>query len=175
MATVTSPHRQRAEAMRRAWQHSRGVALRGLGQAWAFFTSYPPLAQGIYYLLLGLWPLLGIGSYQAATEYVETPWIVHSAAVLLLVIGATLCLAAYRRQGTAEILTLAFGSGLGMAIVDLHLYYRGLSWLFVLDAILQVLLMAFWLYGWQRTRQAEAKVRAALTSPPQAIPVNPQA
>ena len=80
---------------------------------WAFFSAYPPLAQGLYYLLIGLWPLVGMHSYQRFTGHQGDLWVVEVIGALLLAIGGTLCLAAYRKQGSPEVLFLAFGSALG--------------------------------------------------------------
>jgi len=165
MATVPqTPANQRGQAMAEAWEHARGYAARSLQRAWRFFTAYPPLAQGLYYLLLGLWPVVGIGSYQEATWHQHSPWMAQAVGVLLLVIGVTLCLAAYRRQGSPEVLTLAFGSALALAGVDVHLVFRGYSFLYLLDAVLQLALVAFWVYGWRKARVEAAKT-AALPPP----------
>jgi len=169
MATVPqTPVNQRGQAMADAWQHARGYATRSLRRAWSFFTAYPPLAQGLYYLLLGLWPVVGIHSYQQATWHESSPWMAQAVGVLLLVIGVTLCLAAYRRQGSPEVLTLAFGSALALAGVDVHLVFRGYSLLYLLDAVLQVALVAFWIYGWRKARSEVARVAA--NSPPHPTP-----
>jgi hypothetical protein len=82
--------------------------------------------------------------------------------VLLLVIGACLCLAAYRRQGSPEVLLLAFGSALGLAAVDVHLVFRHYSALYLLDAVLQLALVAFWIYGWRQAARTAAAVPAQL-------------
>jgi hypothetical protein len=170
MATVPqTPVNQRGQAMAQAWEQARGYAARSLQRAFRFFTAYPPLAQGLYYLLLGLWPLVGIGSYQEATwDGHSPPWMAQAVGALLLVIGATLCLAAYRRQGSPEVLMLAFGSALALAAVDVHLVWRGYSLLYLLDAVLQLGLVAFWIYGWRKARQEAARIAATLPPPPPA-------
>ncbi len=165
MSTVPQMHTDtRGQAMRDSWQQVSGYATRSVGHVFRFLTAYPPLAQGLYYLLIGLWPVVGIGSYQSATGHAASPWMAQAVGVLLLVDGVTLCLAAYRRQGSPEILVLAFGSALGLLAVDVHLVLRGYSPLYLLDAILQLGLVAFWIYGW---RQA---ARTAATEPPAGSP-----
>jgi hypothetical protein len=157
------------------WDQVRGYAGHTFGHVLRFFTSYPPLAQGLYYLLIGLWPLVGIGSYQVATGQQGSPWMAQAIGVLLLIVGATLCLAAYRRQGSPEILVLAFGSALGLMAVDIHLVTRGYSPLYLLDAALQLGLVAFWIYGWRQAARTAAAVPLAANSPHPAepIPVQP--
>jgi hypothetical protein len=142
-----------------------GRAARALHRTFTFLATYPPLAQGVYYLLTGLWPLVSVGTYHWLTRHQGDVWLAQSVGVLTLVIGATLCLAAYRRQSSPEILLLAFGSALGMAAVDFHLFFRGYSALYLLDAVLELALVAFWVYAWRRSATRVA-------APPAAIPLN---
>src|SRR5262245_48274560 len=124
MATVPRTNLDwRGREMRDAWTKASAYAWTTAGHVFRFFSTYPPLAQGLYYLILGLWPLLGIPRYQTATGHHQAPWLAQGMAVLLLVIGATLCLAAYRKQGSPEVLVIAFGSALGLAGVDIHLFW----------------------------------------------------
>src|SRR5262245_49053180 len=102
------------------WQQLGGYAAQTFGNVWRFFSTYPPLAQGLYYVLLGLWPLVDIGGYREATGEQHAPWMAQTVGVLLLVVGGTLCLAAYRRQSSPEVLLLAFGSALGLVAVNVH-------------------------------------------------------
>jgi hypothetical protein len=165
MATTTeSTSARRAQVVRDAWRRIGGPTTNIFGWVFAFFTSYPPLAQGLYCLVIGLWPLLGLGSYLSLTGHPGEVWVVQAVGVLLVVIGATLCLAAYRRQGTPEVLFLAFGCALGLTAVDIHLVYRGLSAFYIVDAVLQVALVAFWVYGWRRVRRVEAVLATEGTS-----------
>ncbi len=153
MATFpTSTSVQRAEAMRRAWTGMQGGTGSVLAYTVAFLTAYPPLAQGLYYLLCGIWPLLSTTTYRAITGHEGDLWHVEMMSALLLVIGGTLCLAAYRSQGTPEVLFLAFTSALGMMAIDVHLVYRGHSRFYLLDAALEVGLVIFWVYGWRSSR-----------------------
>jgi hypothetical protein len=168
MATATRfPSAQGAQVMRDAWRKGGGVAGSAVGRVFAFLTAYPPLAQGLYYLLTGLWPLVSVSTYERATGHLGDTWLVQAVGVLVLVIGGTLCLAAYRRQGSPEVLFLAFGSALGMTAIDIHLAWRGYSPLYLVDAVLELGLVAFWVYGWRNTAHSAA--------PPQAIPMQASA
>jgi hypothetical protein len=145
---------QRAEMLRQGWQTVSGRGTTALGHVFAFLSTYPPLAQGLYYLLMGLWPLVGPESYQQVTGHPGGVWLAEVIGVLLIVIGGTLCLAAYRKQGSPEVLFLAFGSAAGLVAVNIHLVSRGLSTFYLLDAVLQAVLVGFWVYGWRRDAQA---------------------
>lgn len=161
----------RGSALRTAWERAGGYTSYTVSHVFRFFTTYPPLAQGLYYLLAGLWPLVGIAYYQEAMGHRHAPWLAQAVGVLLLVVGTTLCVAAWRRQGSPEVLVLAFGSALGLTAVDIHLVWRGYSSLYLLDAALQLGLVGFWAYGWHRARQtatAQATAAAINATPPPA-------
>ncbi len=179
MATVTNPSpspmqagaaARRAQQLREYWNRARGPTTTALGTIAAFFVAYPPLAQGIYYLIRGLWLLLGHGFHGAATGETVTAFLSHSTGLLVLVIGAALCLAAYRRQGSPEVLLIALGAAVGLTVLDIvYVFNRSISVLYVLDAIIQACLVAAWVHGW---RTGEKKLTQAATPPP-AAPVAP--
>ena len=153
MATVYgSPAVKRGQMLRDGWQVIAGHSSNFFGRTFSFFSSYPPLAQGLYYLLSGLWLMLGSSSYQKVTGYQGDAWLVDAVGVLLLMIGGTFCLAAYRRQGSPEVLFLAFGTALGLTMIDILLIYRGLSIFYLIDAAIQVMLVVFWVFGWRAGR-----------------------
>jgi hypothetical protein len=173
MATVTgSTSSQHAQMMRNAWPKLAGGASSMFVYLFDFFTAFPPLAQGLYYLFTGLWPLLSVTTYQAATGHVGDPWHVEMIGVLLLAVGGTLCVAAYRRLGTPEVLFLAFGSAFGLTLVDVHLIYQRVSLVCMIDAIVEISLVVFWVQGWRRARtvavvaSAPAVPTAVLVAPP---------
>jgi hypothetical protein len=171
MATVgqpTSNAARRAQIMREYWSQVRGPTANALGAVAGFFIAYPPLAQGLYYLLRGLWPLLRTSStYTTDTDI----WLAQSGGVLTLVIGATLCLAAYRRVGSPEILLLAFGSALSLTALEMVFVFHGrISAIYMIDACIQVGLVAFWVYGWRKKEKAlaQAKTQAQVQAQAQA-------
>jgi hypothetical protein len=166
MATVpSSSSAARAQAMRDAWQGVHRHAATAFGRVWDFFTAYPPLAQGLYYVLTGLWPLLAVENYQRVTGHHADPGLLAQVGAVLLVLGGTLCLAAYRRQGSPEVLFLAFGSALALTATDIHLFVRGLSALYLLDAAIEMGLLAFWVYGWRQKERAAAALAATGATP----------
>src|SRR5437016_6133008 len=115
MATSTQPSgMSRGEMLRGAWQNVKEPGATILGHVVKFLSTYPPLAQGIYYLILGLWGLLTLGTISSFTGHGGSAWLLAMSGVLLLVIGGTLCLSAYRRQGSPEVLFLAFASAGGL-------------------------------------------------------------
>jgi hypothetical protein len=178
------PHR--AQGMREPLNRLRRRGATALGVVAAFFLFHPPLAQGIYYLLRGLWPLFRMGHTGASTATDTDIWLAQSGGVLTLVVGAVLCLAAYRREGSMEVVVLAFGTALGLTLLELIFVLQGrISQLYLLDMLAQVGLVASWVYGWRRMEAARAKAaqvspptgvsQPAAGSPPSAVPLASQA
>ena len=170
MATVSQPTSdaaRRAQLMREYWGRVRRPSASALGVLAAFFLAYPPLAQGIYYLLRGLWSLLHLGAVETLTETRHDLWLSQEVGALVLVIGAALCLAAYRRAGSPEIMVIALGSALGMGIIEtIFILHSRISALYLLDVIIQFGLVAFWVYGWRRkTQQLAAASQSARVEP----------
>src|SRR5262249_20774599 len=134
----------------------------------AFFTylaDHPPVAQGTYYLIRGLWPLVGaLFFWEQGT--VQHFWHAQAMGVLILVTGATLIVAAVRRQQTPEVLCLALGSAAGLAGLQSALVVgREISAIYLLDVALQVGLLVLWTLALLRRR-------TATTPPPSAAPQN---
>jgi hypothetical protein len=182
MATATQPTSEadrRAAVMRGYLDRVRRRSATVLGTIAAFFLFHPPLAQGIYYLLRGLWPLFRMAPVDASSATDTDIWLAQSGGVLTLVIGAVLCLAAYRRQGSMEVIFLAFGSALGLTVLEvIFVFQNRISEVYLLDAVIQVGLVASWVYGWRKTERqlAEAaRLAPAAVSQPAALPVASQA
>jgi len=101
--------------------------------------------QGAYFVLTGLWPLLGVNSFQAVTGSKTDQWLVYAVGGLVTVIGTTLLVAAANRRLTPEIAVLGIGSAVVLAGVDVIFVMRGMiSWVYLLDAAVQGLLIAWW-------------------------------
>lgn len=101
--------------------------------------------QGLYYGLTGLWPIVHIDSFLKVTGPKTDLWLVKTVGLLIVVIGATLGLSAYRRQWSAEIAVLAIGSAVVLAAVDgVYVLKRRIMKVYLLDAAGEVGLLALW-------------------------------
>jgi len=116
-------------------------------------TESPPgllaMVQGIYYLITGIWPLLHLPSFEKVSGPKTDKWLVRTVGVLITAIGAVLCLAAARRKPLAEpeIPTLAVGSAAGLTAIDVIYVAKGrISPIYLLDALLEIVLMAAWAF-----------------------------
>jgi hypothetical protein len=105
------------------------------------------LAQGLYFLATGLWPLVSMRTFLAVTGPKVDLWLVKTVGVLVAVIGAVLVAAGLRRHTPPEVPLLAVGSGAGLAGIDTVYVAKGrISWIYLLDAVAEAALIACWVY-----------------------------
>jgi hypothetical protein len=110
--------------------------------------------QGDYYLLTGLWPLVSIRTFiwvtGQKTDHLKSGleidhWLVMTAGVLITAIGLGIVVAAARRSLSAEIVTVAVGAAVGLTAIDVIYNWRGMIGpMYLVDAVLQILLIAAW-------------------------------
>ena len=106
------------------------------------------IAQGVYYLLTGIWPLVSIRTFEAVTGPKTDDWLVQTVGVLAAVIGATLILGSRRQPPNRETLTLAVLSILGFAAVDAVFVATGtISPIYLVDAGLQAVFAVGLVFG----------------------------
>ncbi len=132
-------------------------------------TSSLSLTQGLYYVVTGIWPLVSIRSFQWVTGPKYDLWLVKTVGVLIAVIGSVLMLAGLRAGSGAaagaaagaglgangrgrtspEVALLAMGSAAGLTAIDVTYVARKLiSPVYLLDALIQVGLIALWALSW---------------------------
>jgi CHASE2 domain-containing sensor protein len=103
-------------------------------------------AQGIYYLITGLWPLVSIGTFQRVTSPKTDLWLVNTVGVLIAVIGAALLLAGMRGDVTPSVIFLAVASAAGLAGVDvIYVSKQVIARIYLLDALVELALLVWWL------------------------------
>ena len=111
-------------------------------------------AQGLFYLVTGVWPLVHIDSFQAVTGPKMDLWLVYTVGVLVAVIGAMLLLAARNRSFTPELVLLAAGTATGLAAIDAVFVARGvIDRIYLLDAAVELGLAACWIAVWASKRE----------------------
>ncbi len=102
------------------------------------------LAQGSFYLLTGLWPVLGVRSFQRLTGPKTDVWLVKTVGLLTTAVGAVLVLGA---NDTDDSRLAALGAAAAAALAGIDLTYvskRVISRVYLGDAAAQ---LAF-VFGW---------------------------
>ena len=108
-------------------------------------------AQGIYYMVAGVWPVVHIDSFQAVTGDKTDLWLVKTVGLLIAVIGAAVFAARRRPMVSPEIFLLAAGSAAVLGAVDVLYALRGvISKLYLLDAVPEAVLVVGWSMVWRR-------------------------
>jgi hypothetical protein len=101
--------------------------------------------QGTYYLGSGVWPLIDMDSFEAVTGPKTDKWLVRTVGMLIAVAGGVMVSAAARRTVNAETATLAIGSAVGLAAIDVFYAARGrISNIYLADALIEAGLVAGW-------------------------------
>jgi len=102
--------------------------------------------QAAYYSVSGLWPLVHLPSFESVTGPKTDDWLVHMIALLAVVIGAALGVAAVRdRVHAPEVGVLSVGAALAFAGIDLWYGLGGrIAPVYLADASIELaLLIAF--------------------------------
>jgi Na+/melibiose symporter-like transporter len=116
-------------------------------------AARPHLVQGVYYVILGLWPWLHPESYLWAAGSDLDIGLLQTLGLTLAVIGVSLAVAAARREESWAIHCLALGSIAALLFSNILFLFRDrFAVLYVLDAVLQVILGALWFLHWQMPR-----------------------
>jgi hypothetical protein len=60
--------------------------------------AYVPIAQGVYYVATGLWPIVNIRTFEAVSGKKREHWLVKTIGLLIAGIGGALVVAGKRRR-----------------------------------------------------------------------------
>jgi hypothetical protein len=104
------------------------------------------LAQGIYYFISGIWPLISIRSFELVTGPKVDIWLVRTVGLFLVVIGVTLLSAGKNRRVTFEIFLLGLGSAVALGAIDIVYALKGrISPIYLLDAVVEIAFAGLWI------------------------------
>ena len=111
--------------------------------------------HALYNLVTGIWPILHMRSFEAISGPKTDRWLVKIVGALVGVIGGVIALAGVRQRITPEVATLAIGSCASLAAIDVVYVSRGrISRVYLLDAVLEVLLIVGWIIRWREVQEA---------------------
>ncbi len=104
-------------------------------------------AQGAYYLVTGVWPLVAMRSFERVTGPKTDKWLVKTVGVLVAAIGGSLMVAGRRNPVSREARLLAAASAGGLALIDItYVAKRRIAPIYLLDALAEVALLAMGKY-----------------------------
>jgi hypothetical protein len=119
--------------------------------------------QALYYVATGLFPFVSMRAFEAITGPKVDRWLVKTVGALVTVIGCALALAVRRRQIAPEVALTAAGSAAALAAIDsVYVAKRRISPIYLLDAIVEIALVAGWVRLW---RHRPAQTDASYGSP----------
>jgi hypothetical protein len=96
------------------------------------------IAQGVYYLVSGVWPLIHRRSFEAVTGRKTDFWLVRTVGSLVAVVGAVLAIGARHDEPPAEIPLLAVGTALSLGAVDTVYAAKGrIARIYLADALIE--------------------------------------
>src|SRR5690606_32313762 len=99
------------------------------------------LFQGAYFIIAGIWPLLGMDSFITATGPKQDIWLVEMVGLLSTSIGLTFIVASLRRQKLP--LVLGYSVALSFLFMDLVYVIKGvIGRVYLLDGAVQLLFIA---------------------------------
>ncbi|HEX6982704.1 MAG TPA: hypothetical protein VF181_08075 [Balneolaceae bacterium] len=119
-------------------------------------VNYLTIAQGIYFFITGIWPILHIESFIAVTGPKTDIWLVKTVGMLALAIGVGLLAAGIKRQLSLPLVLIAAGSAFGFALVDIIYVWKAvIDPIYLLDAFIELILLVFWLVLMFKPRHRE--------------------
>ena len=111
-------------------------------------------AQGIYFLVTGVWPIVSVKTFEMVTgkktDHLVTGregdhWMLNTISALFIAIAIVLLAAAWRRRITIDAALLAIASALALTVIDVVYVARGtIRPIYLLDAAIEVVLIAIW-------------------------------
>jgi hypothetical protein len=111
-------------------------------------TSFVAMAQGLFYLVTGIWPLVSRRSFEAVTGPKYDFWLVQTIGLLIAVIGGVLGAAGLRGRPSGEVAALGIGSAASLAGADIVFTGKGrIRRVYLLDALAEIGLILLWGLG----------------------------
>lgn len=110
--------------------------------------TWVAVAQGLYYLATGVWPLVSLRSFTAVTGPKVDGWLVRTVGLLVGVTGIVCLLSAWLGRFPPEVAVLAVGNAAALTFVDVYYVAVGrIPKVYLLDVPPEVLLIAGWAAG----------------------------
>lgn len=119
----------------------------------------PALPQAVYYGLTGLWPWVSMSTFLAVTGPKTDLWLVRTVGALIVIIAVALGVATWQRERSWGVTVLGIGSAVALLFVDVLFVSLGtIPPVYLLDAMAEAGVLAFWVAGWRTPRDPCAEV-----------------
>ena len=103
------------------------------------------LAQGCYYIVSGLWPLIHMESFQKVTGRKTDLWLVNTVGLLLIAVGAGLLVAAWRQEFGAGLVVIAIASAAALLAIEVtYVLKRVISPIYMADGAIEAGFIVWW-------------------------------
>lgn len=103
-------------------------------------------AQGAYFALTGIWPLLHYPSFEKVTGPKTDVWLVKTVGALVSVIALLLLVAAVRREVSVSTMIAGVGTAFALMMVDIiYVSKKVIRTIYLLDAIIELVLIGIWM------------------------------
>lgn len=107
---------------------------------------WAPLAQGVFYMASGLWPVVHLRSFEAVTGPKLDKWLVRTMGGLIAAVGAALAVGAFEPRPSWALRVLGIGSAVALAGFDVLYASRGrISKVYYADAAAEGAVVASWI------------------------------
>jgi len=122
------------------------------------------IAQGVYYLAVGLWPVLDLKTFMFATGPKLEGWLPKGVGACMANIGAAMAAAGARGKVARELRLL--GTTTALSFAPTHFWYAGIrrriSRVYLVNGTIQLGFVAAWAFAaWRENRDAHRLPEAA--------------
>jgi hypothetical protein len=116
--------------------------------------SWLLLTQGLYFAVLGVWPIIDIRSFQAVsgpkTDHLVTGreddhWLVMTVGALITTVGISLLVELRSKHPSLAVTTLAILSALSLAAIDIvYVSRKVIDPIYLADAVVEIVFVGLW-------------------------------
>jgi len=113
------------------------------------------IAQGVYFTVTGIWPIVSIRTFQMVTGPKRDLWLVKTVGALIAVAGCAMLVAGFRDSASPEILALAIFSAAALMLVDIiYVAKRIISFVYLVDGVVEFAIILAYMVILSLTRHA---------------------